>query len=299
MNLLEVRSTINENISDLTYRSSYQSGNDKTPYAVSGLQKLRSALNGLKTIPFIQAELDTLKSSWLYATYTDEAQVSSTDNSLVSSLISKIKIGLEFLLRTMEISEYAHLPETLYIKLPETKTFDELAKVSNDLKKGIDLPIHDENVQGEINILSAESGSIWLIVSVGTTAAVNLIAAICWSAAVIRKKNAEARIFELHAKTLELKNDAIDTFVDAQKKQINNILSNEAESIANNNYSRNDPENVERLKLSISTIADLIERGTQILPASKEPDVIKSFPDYNNLALIESSIKQLMGHKDS
>jgi gamma-glutamyl phosphate reductase len=107
---------------------------------------------------------------------------------------------------------------------------------------------------------------------------------------------AEAKVFEQHAKTLELKNDALDTLVEAQKKQISNILANEAEAIANNHFDHKEPETIERLKLSISTISDLIEKGAKIIPSSSDSDTTKLFPDYNSLSLIESSIKQLMSN---
>ena len=67
----------------------------------------------------------------------------------------------------------------------------------------------------------------------------------------------------------------------------------EAEAIALKHYDIKDPETIARLKLSLETTADLIDRGAKILPNSKDEDIKKSFPDYNKLALIESSIKQI------
>jgi hypothetical protein len=170
------------------------------------------------------------------------------------------------------------------------KTFEELIKVANDLKKGIELPIADSKI-GEVNILTAESGSIWLLIYVG--AAMNLVAGICWSAAVIRKKFAEAKLFEEHARTLDLKNEALESLVQAQKQQLQNVIQGEAEAIANKNYQEHNNENIERLKLSLTTISELIEKGAIILPAEKNESITKLFPDYNNLSLIESTIKKL------
>lgn len=155
------------------------------------------------------------------------------------------------------------------------------------------MPINDSNTGGHVNILTAESGSIWLIVSLGAFTAVNLIAGICWAAAVIRKKNAEAKMFEAHAKTLELKNDALESLVDAQKQQLANMLTAESEAILSKFYDHKDPETLNRLKLSVSTVADLIDRGAKILPQSENDKIKSAFPDYNNLSLISSSIKQL------
>ena len=110
---------------------------------------------------------------------------------------------------------------------------------------------------------------------------------------MIKKKRAEAKIFEQHTRTLELKNDAISLFLDAQKTQLNNILDAEANAIADKNYNHNDPETIERLKLSINTVSDLMDKGVKILPVNEDQEIQKQFPDYSKLNLIESSIKQI------
>ncbi|MBS4063365.1 MAG: hypothetical protein KGZ74_02345 [Chitinophagaceae bacterium] len=112
----------------------------------------------------------------------------------VSTLVS-ISILLPFFSRE----------DLLLINIPELKSFDELSKFSVDLKKGIELPVIEKEIQGQVEIVSAGNGSIVLYVTLGTILAVKLIAGVCWAAAVIRKKNVEANIFEQHAKTLKLK----------------------------------------------------------------------------------------------
>jgi hypothetical protein len=293
MNLLEVKDILRNNLTGIEYKSRYLANNK---YEASNLKTLRDSLNNVSSIDYIQPELESLKSTWLFDSYSDTIQIESPDDTKVSSLVSRIKIGLQFLLRVLENNNHSNKDDVVYIKLPEIKSFEELSRVSNDLKKGIEIPLREAE-KGDVDILTAESGSIWLVVSVATASAVNLIAAICVAAAVIRKKHAEAKMFEQHAKTLELKNDALETFVSAQKLQINNILTNEAEAIANKHYDHKENETIERLKLSINTIADLIERGAKILPSSSNSETVKMFPDYNNLGLIESSIRQLTENK--
>lgn len=291
MNIKEIESLIQENSPKLYFKSDYSSGNTSKPYKAISLSSLREAINSLSEIDLIKPEIDKLKNSTLYNNYKDEDIFDVTDHTLISSNVMKIRTGLEFLLRYNQQNE---APKNgLFIRLPDIATFDDLERTACDLKKAIEIPINDQNQGGSIKIVSAESGSIWLILSAGTIAAVNLIGAICWSAAVIRKKQAEAKIFEEHARTLVLKNDSISTFVEAQKQQIKNILQDEAEAIAQKHFSNDDPEAIGRLKLSINTVSELIDKGTQILPSADNKEVLKSFPDYSNLSLIESAIKRL------
>ncbi|SEL93771.1 hypothetical protein [Parapedobacter koreensis] len=293
MSIKETFEKIERVIDKLYYSSSYVSTQSSDlKYTAKNLVSLKDAINELADIEFIQTEITELKSSALFKNYKDEDAFNSTDNSKILGGVQELRIGLEFLL-----NYYYSLNQggdsVIQIKLPETKTFDELSKISNELKKSLELPLLDSNTDGRIEILTAESGSIWLMVSVGTVAAVNLVGAICWASAVIRKKMAEARIFEAHAKTLDLKNEALQNLIDAQEQQLKNIVIAEAEAIATNHYDNQAPETIARLKLSLETIADLIERGAKILPSSKEEDIKKVFPDYSNLALIESTIKQI------
>jgi len=298
MNFLEYHDRIKEVLPYLRLKTSYIGGsNQDFSYEASELTNLRNYLNVLEAIPFIEKEVLELKNSWLFNSSAEKQKITSAQSGEVERPINSLRIKLEAFKEIAERSKLYNNDETILIKIPEIQSFDSLAKYVNDFKKAIEIPILDESVGGEVTILSADEGSIILYIALGTMVAVKLVAAICWSAGVIKKKNAEAKIFEQHAKTLELKNDALETFIDAQKAQLKNILEAEANSVATKMYNHNEPETIERLKLSISTVADLIEKGVQILPVSKDEDIQKSFPDYNKMNLIESTIKQLTSQK--
>ncbi|PIF71160.1 hypothetical protein [Flavobacterium sp. 2] len=290
MNLVEIEDKIINNYNKLKYNSSYVSNAGDTSYVGKDLIQLREAIREFQDLELIKEELNAINQTPLLSTYGDQEMFTPSQNASLSRNIDSIRIGLDFLLRyKTQITKPQH---GLYIKLPEIVNFEDLTKVANDLKKAVEIPINDQQNGGYVQIQSAESGSIWLVISVGTISAVNLIAGICWAAAVLRKKKAEAKIFEEHARTLELKNELMKDLADAQKQQYKNILQAEAEEIAKNNYDNNSPEVIERLKLSLTTVSDLIDRGTQILPSS-DKELTKSFPNYSSLDLIESTIKKI------
>jgi hypothetical protein len=291
MNIKEYEKIIKHNYQKLIYVSSYTAKDPDKPYFAKNLKSLKDAILQLEDIDLIKEDIDILKNSSLFSNNKDEDYFNSLQNSLIDLSTKRLNIGLHFLLKYREQNPSPELG--LFVRLPEIQNFDDLAKASNDFKKALEMPINDQQDGGYVKIETAEPGSIWLILSVGAMSAVNLIGAICWAAAVIRKKKAEAKIFEEHTRTLELKNDSLQIFVEAQKQQLKNILQGEAEAIAKNHYSSNDPEVISRLKLSISTVSDLIDRGSQILPSSDNVETLKSFPDYTKLHLIESTIKKL------
>lgn len=293
MNFIEYHESIERALPILNLKASYISGNQDFTYQSSGLNELRRSINIVEDLPYLSAEVNLLKISWLFQYSGDSQKITSLQYSEVDNAVKALKIKLVTFKEIAETSKFFNGTDNILIKIPEINSFDNLAKYASDFKKALETPVLDETIKGNVTILSADEGSIIFYVSLGTIAAVRLVASICWSAAVIRKKRAEAKIFELHAKTLELKNDALSTFVEAQKNQIKNILDAEANAIANKEYNHAEPETIERLKLSISTVAELIDKGVQILPVTKDENIQKSFPNYKNLNVIESSIKQI------
>lgn len=72
------------------------------------------------------------------------------------------------------------------------------------------------------------------------------------------------------------------------------MIQAEAEHIESEHFKNKAPENIERIKNSITTFADLIGRGAEIHPALVAPEnVTNLFPDPTKLISVESKIKRL------
>jgi hypothetical protein len=63
--------------------------------------------------------------------------ISSEDDTKIYSLLNTLRTGLEYLLRGLKSNEKYPITDSILIKLPEVKTFEDLVKVSNELKRGI------------------------------------------------------------------------------------------------------------------------------------------------------------------
>lgn len=297
MGIRENYKLLETGLKNLNYKREYISGESGgKPYKISNIHNLKKAIEILSEVDFLDGYTkDLIKNSGLFSTFKDEDMFNSQQDTVISRNVDFLRTGIIFLLDYFNKSTLKEKDiQGVSIKLPELSNFDELSKISNDLKKAIELPINDSGIEnGKTEIISAERGSIWLNIALGTITAVKLVASITWAATFIRKKKAEAKIFEEHAKTLELKNDALNSIVDAQKQQLNNVLQAEALAIITEQYNHNDPETLKRLELSINTTANLIDRGVKILPTTENESIKELFPDYKNLNLIQSAIKQI------
>ena len=262
-------------------------------YRLKDLSKLREAILKFDSLIYLESNIDKLKEGPLFNASNDSIDLKTSEFSKISSFVNKLRTGLEFFILQFESNDLELDDTNLNIKLPQFKNFSDLSIVAKDFKKSLEIPLLDSKIDSDLNILSAEPGSIWLIIGVGSLLAVKLVGRIAWSAAVLKKKNSEAKIFEQHARTLELKNEHFESMVQAQKIQLNNLLEREANAISKEYYTADSPESIERLKLSITTISNLIDKGAQILPISTSDDVKQLFPEYEKLSLLESAIKKI------
>jgi hypothetical protein len=297
MGIRENYQTLKNALKHLYVKSEYISGeNGGKPYLIRDISNLKKGIELLENIDFLEVYINDLKeNSGLFKTFKEKDSFNSTQDTLIKENINSLRTGIIFLLNYFDEQTVNEKDiDGISVKLPELGSFDELNKISNDLKKAIELPINDAGIEnGKTEIVSAERGSIWLNIALGTAAAVKLVASITWAATYLRKKKAEAKIYEEYTKTLELKNDALSSIIDAQKQQLKNILEAEVQAIISEQYNHNDPETLKRLELSINTTADLIDRGVKILPTSENDSIKELFPDYKNLNLIQSAIKQI------
>jgi len=290
MNFFEYYNVLSETLPHLQLNGTYSA--DYKEKIFKGQKTLKKYIENLEEIELFSTEIDILKKSLVYSG-KDEIQVANNEAENLMQAVVSLRNKVELILDIVHSSNFVGKEDLLFIKLPEFKSFEELSKYSRDLQKAIEIPILDDAINGEVNIIGADKGSVILYVTLGTIAAVKLVAGICWAAAVLRKKNAEAKAFEEHAKTLELKNDALSSLIDAQKQQLKNIAEAEATALANGLLNHNDPETVARLKLSMEIISNMIDKGAKIIPMTTDKEVQNSFPNYNELNLIESSIRQL------
>ena len=100
-------------------------------------------------------------------------------------------------------------------------------------------------------------------------------------------------------KALKVKNESIEDILKAQKAQTALMIQAEAEHIQSEYFKRNSPENIERIKNSIATFAELIAKGAEVHPAIvASEDVSNLFPDTSKILGLESKIKRLTGGTD-
>lgn len=268
-------------------------GNSGTVTKLSGLNNIRMVVNEISTLHLFDNIATALKQSVIFTTANNEMNVQISEGKDIINNLNSLKAlstnFLNILLKTVPEED----ANSINIKLPNVSDFDELAKVSREIHIGLTQIIFNDEIKGQTKIVSVENGSIWFNVFVGASA-VTVIASLTWASAVIFKKIQEGKLLAEQVRGLKVKNASIEDILKAQKAETELMIQAEAEHIESEHFKNKAPENIERIKNSITTFADLIGRGAEIHPALVAPEnVTNLFPDPTKLISVESKIKRL------
>jgi hypothetical protein len=295
MTLFEIKKVLNSFQLD-EFRLGHGSGGE-----FSNLKKFRILIEILEPIPFIRAQKELMKKSFIFSTVADQLKYDGNDRWSLGSAADEIIIATKALREALDQILPEQDEKTVSFKLPKEGDFNEVIQDLAAINTAIVQNVVNEKISGVVVVKSWLPGSLWIDLYLGSTAAVTLVGGIAWSAAVVRKKWHEASIMEKIADSMDIKNQMLDGIKEGVKEHIKLVIESEAKNLLSHNFAEADNhEQIGRLKLAIKTFADLVERGAEVHPALKAPEQVKNlFPDFTKLDVIESKTKLLKEKSDS
>lgn len=286
MRLIDIKRSIN--IAKENFDVNYSNGNNV--FYINGISRLKVCLQELIKCGFLP-----VNNEFIDEVFITNANSLSSDGTTYNARV-KFLDYVGFLVENLYSWINSYVPydqeeDVVNIKMPNSKTFDELTKVSKELHFAFS-PVVNDYEGGKIEIVQFDHGSFWCIVKVGTAAL--LVAGLVWSGAVVAKKIIECRSSYEVFKNVQLRNDMIKELKDLAESEVKLVVAQEAEMIQNEHFNKEDNEQLERIKNSIYNISELILKGTEIQPSLSAPEEVENlFPDFNKLPLIESKVKRL------
>ncbi|MBC5864441.1 hypothetical protein [Flavobacterium turcicum] len=291
--LKEITSQLQKVYPQLNWVSESVQINGTTFYNVSNLNLLRNGIIELEKMGLFKNLVESLVESVIFTTGNDSLRIQSIENNGISNNIKLLKTLIENFLDVLHQTVPEESLQSINIKMPPVNDFDDLSKVSREIHLAITQVVYLPEIGGQTKIESVENGSIWFNVLVGS-AAVSVIASMVWSAAVIFKKIMEGKLLAEQIRGLKVKNESLEDILKAQKAETEMMLQAEAKFVYSEHFKNDTPENIEKIKNSISTFADLISKGAEIKPALMAPEEVSNlFPDATKLISLESRIKKL------
>lgn len=274
-----------------------QNSNSGQLCQLDGLARYRKSLLTLAEIEPLKPFLSDLTGSDLVANNFDRFRLSAQEGAALHLRLGALQSALEGLMNILP----AIIPEgrenCIRVKLPVASDYRTLVGDQGILLKALEqLLFIKAEFNHSITIEGWENGSFWLMLCVGAPLAVEVIGRALWAAAVIRKKMAEAVIIEEKVRALRIHGDLLEQLGAASKLAINEVINTEALAIHDKYFSGSSSphEEVERIKKTLLTFADMISRGAEIHPALMQPEkAAEIFPDFKTLDTVSSKIPQL------
>jgi hypothetical protein len=264
-------------------------------YHITGLEKFKGFVSHIEPSGIFDEEIAALRGSILYRTSQDEIDVTEDVVGDIAGKATFMVRATEALSRVLANIVEEPNDRSIYVKLPEAADLEEVILYLQDLQRALAQAVINETIQGVVEVARWDSGSFWLQILLGTPAAVGLVAGLAWSAAVVRKKIFEGDIFREYVRGLKIKNESLEDLLAAQKEATKQLVDMEAQALLLKHFGKeDDPDRLERLKMSLKTLAELIRKGAEVHPALSAPETVKNlFPDFKSLDAIASQIKQL------
>lgn len=288
-----IKQKLQDNLTHLNWTSDQYNQGGQAFIKVGGLIKVRHVITEIEPLDLFETQVYALKNSIIFTSTNEQMQIQHAEGIAIINHLNNLKQLISNFLTVLTQTIPTEDENSINIKLPEVNDFEELSKVSHDIHVSLTQVIYNKEINGQTKIVSVENGSIWINVFIGS-GAVAVVGSLVWASAVIFKKIQEGKLLEAQVKALNVKNESIQDILKAQKEETKLMIQAEAEFIQSTHFKENAPENIERIKNSIKTLAELIEKGAEIHPALVAPEQVTNlFPDPKNLIGLESKIKKI------
>ncbi len=254
----------------------------------------KKALAELRKTDLFESIIDDIISNPAINTTTNEINANFEVGHQLLTKINNLKITAVNLSEALAPIVKEASENTVYIKLAEVRDFSDLAEAANSFNKIFSQTILGEEIGGEVFIQTVENGSIWLEVSLGSIKAVSVVASITLSAALAFREYQKGLYIKESTRARKIKNDKAEALQAAYKLLLDDLIDSEAAFIESKYYEKEDPERIERIKLSIKMLSEQMQKGADILPSKKiPPEIASEFPDLKNLPMLTSKIKEI------
>jgi hypothetical protein len=162
-------------------------GANGTHQTITKLSNVRVVINRLQELGVFGPIVDQLLASAIFQSGSDSMILVNNDANLITSLLTNLRTLMGSFEQVLSEVLPEESKESINIKLPPVNDFDDLSKVSRDIHISLTQVIVNPEINGHTQIKSVENGSIWINVAIGA-AALPVVAALVWAAAVVRKK---------------------------------------------------------------------------------------------------------------
>lgn len=190
------------------------------------------------------------------------------------------------------------LPKTeehsIAVRLPETASLDEISKMVVDIDQILRPLVEAPRAKVDIRVRGFDTGSMWILVALGSAAAVCIVRNLCKAAKEVLSLELEAERNRLSLKRMSVEQSILDTIQAQVDKTRRAQIRELAEAIDLQDFDEK-PENerIARIDRSIDLLVKLNQKGGEIRQAIEpvRADHEEQYPDIKGL--LEQKRKEL------
>ncbi|GAA4789822.1 hypothetical protein GCM10023231_17240 [Olivibacter ginsenosidimutans] len=302
MHLTETASLLEEIRPKLSYHQSTLSTSNAKRIYLNELTKFRASIERLDFISALKQLLKPIKDSPIFMTESDEITITDAEANKLSKDLSSLRNAISAIILLAHTEDVEEI-DSIRIKLPPFHTFEELQKLSGELKLAVEVPLYNSHIGAKVDIKRAETGSIWFLIGLGIRAAGQMLADLAHLALNVRMKKIEGDKHIEYLKQNKAATDMLNTLSEFTKTTVKNYLDEQAEQIQNKYFdTKKTKDALNIIKTAAETFGNLYEKGMIVqsaMPSAVDNEVppIK-FPSIDEIKLLKESIKQISSSKN-
>ncbi len=201
---------------------------------LQNLAAFRQTLLELHQIPALKPLAENILESSIFKSDFDVFTVSTKEyQESIQPKAMRLRLAAEGLLESIDTQIGQERSESVMIRMPDTKDLRVLVTDLGRIEKSISQVVVHPSVDGKVEVVTWEPGSLWIEIFLGTAKAASFIGGVAWAAMVIVKKQQDCAFFEQHARDIGLENPALDQLLSNQEASVNLQIDSEAKLLRN------------------------------------------------------------------
>lgn len=268
-------------------------------YLLENGSMIKVLLIELRSVPSLTEDVESILSSpVMLRSSPKDMPLTSTERSQLSVDLGDIRDRLVTITQLYKDMGLVTSEETLGfdIKLPPGITLDGISKCTHDLDTILNGCPLLRDCESTVTFTRTDVGSVWFSFAVtGTlvTAFLSGLAHLIDKAIILRSHWLSVRQQEAQARQLGLAEDVAKSMADAFAA-VNSKLLEQAVQELSVEHDIKDPEAQERIRYSIATLSEWMDKGMEIYPSLNAPqDVQLVFPPIERQSLSAQELKML------
>jgi hypothetical protein len=249
----------------------------------TGKRQFLEALQTLSRVPALAPVLKPVISSPVFSLPGDEMVFDPNTAPGFSSAVHNVGALATMLAQALTTALPPVDDSMIAFRVPQTESLKTVEKTIDDLEQCLQQAVVQPKVDGLVRFAGVESGSAWLIISLGTTAAAAVIKVIAYASATIAQERVRHAQAAAYVRTLGFTAEMMEAAKDKAKVAMDKLVAEKAGELNATHYDGS-PEQQNRLLHVLTTLSELFFQGAAIEPAKLPPaNVDSGFPDVTKL----------------